>query len=227
MKNVLAAIAFSSLTLTVFASSAHAQRASLSTQPVTVVSSPSAMDAVLGDLERVSAATDNDIADMKADRRGGSWMTAWMFWRHSRPHNPQADKMASSLQHNLHDAMPGLIHNAQSTGAFAPTFKLYNNLSLVCELLDSLVAATKSEGKNNPLANDSAAMGRIRQQLATQIELSAAALDGGGKPPYTWSAASSRNGNRVKRIVVDDTVPRKKSTTAKKTSVKPAADSQQ
>jgi hypothetical protein len=210
MKNVLAAIAFSSLTLTLSASSAHAQRASLSTQPVTVVSSPSAMDAVLGDLERVSAATDNDIADMRPEKRGG-WMTSWMFWRRSTPRNPQADKMAASLQHNLHDAMPGLIHDAQRTGAFAPTFKLYNNLSLVCELLDSLVAATKSEGKNNPIANDSAAMGRIRQQLATQIELSAAALDGGGKPPYTWSAASSRNGNKVKRIVVDDTVPQKKS----------------
>jgi len=212
MKNVLAAIALSSLTLILSAPSAQAQRGTLNAQPATVVSSPTAMDAVLGDLERVSAATDNDIADIRTERHGGSWMTSWMFWRRSStPHNPQADKMAASLQHNLHDAMPGLIHNAQSTGAFAPTFKLYNNLSLVCELLDSLVAATKSEGKNNPLANDSAAMGRIRQQLATQIELSAAALDGGGKPPYTWSAASSHNGNKVKRIVVDDTVPQKKS----------------
>ena len=223
MKNVLAAIAVSFLTLTLTAPSLCGQRSSFTARPVAVTAAPPAMGAVLADLERVSSATDNDIADMNAGRHSG-WLSALKFWHRDPPRSPQADQISASLQHNLRDAMPGLIHDAQSTGAFASNFKLYNNLSVVCELLDSLVAATKSEGKNNPLANDSAAMGRIRQQLATQILVSAAALDSRGKAPYTWSAYSgSGNGNKVKRIVVDDTVPQKKST-AKKTAAKPEAD---
>ena len=226
MKNVLAAIAFFLLTLTLSVPAFGAQKSSFVARPVSLAGSAPPMDTVLADLERVSGATDNDIADMKTEGHGGSWLTAWMFWRRESPRNPQADKMAGSLQRNLHGAMPGLIHDAQSSGSFASTFKLYNNLSLVCELLDSLVASTKSEGRNKPLANDSAAMGRIRQQLATQILVSAAALDGGGKAPYTWSAASSRNGNRVKKIVVDDTVPQKKPS-VKKTATKPTATDSQ
>jgi hypothetical protein len=182
------------------------------------------MDTVLADLERVSAATDNDISDLKTEKHNGSLKTTLMFWRRETPRSPQADQMAASLQRNLHSAMPGLIHEAQASGSFASSFKLYNNLSVVCELLDSLVTATKSEGASNPLANDSSAMGRIRQQLATQIEQNAAALDSRSKGPYSLSASSpsssSRNGSKVKRIVVDDTVPEKKP--GKKPASKPA-----
>jgi hypothetical protein len=186
------------------------------------------MDTVLADLERVSAATDNDISELKTEKHSGNWKTGLMFWRRETPRNPQTDQMAASLQRNLHSAMPGLIHDVQASGSFASSFKLYNNLSVVCELLDSLVAATKSEGTNNPLANDSSAMGRIRQQLATQIEQNAAALDSRSKGPYSLSASSpssssssSRNGSKVKRIVVDDSLPEKKP--GKRTASKPAA----
>ena len=220
MKKVLAAIACFCLflALVLSAPSLYAQKVAPGAQLTTLTNSPTAMDTVLADLERVSAATDNDITDIRKENHG-SWLTAWMFWRRETPHNPATDKMAASLQRNLHGAMPGLIHDAQGSASFYSTFKLYNNLSLVCEMLDSLVAVTKSEGRNNPLAHDSAAMGRIRQQLATQIELSAAALDSRGKAPYSWSASSSfGNGGKVKRIVVDDTVPQKKTAAKKKTT---------
>lgn len=217
MKNVVAASALFLFIFTLSASSLDAQR-----QSAALTSPAPAMERVLADLERVSSATDIDISDLKGEKHDRNWKTSWMFWHHSSPRNPQADQMAASLQRNLHNAMPALIHDAQASGAFASTFKLYNNLSVVCETLDSLVAATKSEGRNSPLANDSTAMGRIRQQLAAQIELTAAALDGRGKAPYTWSAAAgSSNGGKVKKIVVDDTVPQKKA--AKKPAVKPAA----
>src|SRR5215472_18495172 len=155
MKKVLAAIAFFCLVLALILSapSLHAQKVPPSTQLTTLTSSTAAMDAVLGDLERVTAATDNDIADMRT--KHGSFLTAWMFWRRESSLSPGTDKMAASLQRNLHSAMPGLIHDAQNAGGFFTTFKLYNNLSVACEMLDSLVAVTKSEGRNNPLANDS------------------------------------------------------------------------
>ncbi len=87
-------------------------------------------------------------------------------------------------------------------------FKLYNNLSVVCELLDSLVEVSKSEGKGDgPLANDSAAMGRIRQDLATYVEQAAAVLDSKGKP---YALSPSTTTGKPKKIVIDDTVPEKK-----------------
>jgi hypothetical protein len=101
-----------------------------------------------------------------------------MFWRKNHPHSQEAEQMAASLEKNLHEAMPGLIHDAQTSGSLSPTFKLYHNLSVVCQLLDSLLEATKSGGKGDgPLALDATAMGHIRQDLAAYIERSAAALD--------------------------------------------------
>src|SRR5260370_21683899 len=149
MKHVMAAIAFSLLTLTLTLSvpAFGAQKSSFVARPVSLAGSAPPMDTVLADLERVSGATDNDIADMKTEGHGGSWLTAWLVWRRESPRNPQAEKIAVSLQRNLHGAMPGLIHAAQSSGSFASAFNLYNHLSLVCELLDSLVASTKSEGR--------------------------------------------------------------------------------
>lgn len=226
MKHFLAAIAISFLILTLTPPSQCTQKSSVTTRPVGVTAPPPAMDAVLADLERVSAATNNDIIELKRKRQSSSWRTAWMFWRRRSTRNPQADHISVSLQRNLRDAMPGLIHDAEATGAFTSNFKLYNNLSVLCELLDSLVTATKSEGQNNPIVSDSAAMGRIRQQLAAQILVSAAALDSRGKAPYTWFAASrSGNGNKLRGIAADNAVPQRKSTT-KKTSAKPVADPQ-
>jgi hypothetical protein len=166
-----------------------------------------ALTASLADLQRVSEATESDISNLRTENRKNSWKTVWMFWHRSGPQNQEAERAAASLQKNLHDAMPGLIHDAQTSGSFTATFKLYHNLSLVCELLDSLVDATKSGGKaDGPLVYDSSAMGRIRQDLATYVEQSAAALDSKGNP-YAMSAGP---GGKPRKIVIDDTIPEKK-----------------
>src|SRR5262249_30626090 len=149
-----------------------------------------------------------------------NWKTSWMFWRKDSPHGSQSEHVATSLQHNLHDAMPGLIHDARnSPGNFTATFRLYNNLSVVCELLDSLVDSTKAGRKDgdSALTADAAAMGRIRQDIATYVEQMATALDR-NKPPLGWSpaapAATAANNGKTKRIVIDDTVPERKSNKA-------------
>jgi len=214
MKNVLGAIAYFLLTLILAAPSVSAQRpkAVSHIQPVaTTVPAPApGLASTLSDLDRVSSATAVDLDDMGKDKSSDdSWRNAWHFWRIRTFHKQQPPtKAVLSLQHNLHDAMPGLIQDARSTGSFAATFKLYNNLSVVCELLDSVVDADRREGsKDEAVSKDAAAMGRIRQDIATYVAQTAAALDA----RTTIPASTASNSRGVKKIVVDDTIPDKKS----------------
>ena len=163
-------------------------------------------------LERISAATLSDLSDLKSEKHSRSWMTSWMFWRHEASNSQKTQQLAASLQRNLHDAVPGLIEDARTTTSFKATFKLYNDLSVVCELLDSLVDSMKADGRKGegPLNHDAAAMGRVRQDLATFVEQKAAALDG-TKPVPNWTAMTvipAANG-KPKKIIVDDNVPSK------------------
>jgi hypothetical protein len=215
MKNVLAAIAcflFTVFTVALAAPSVRAQKtkAVSHTQPVTTTTpAPSpALSSALADLDRVASATQADLDDLGKEKSSDdSWKNAWHFWRFRSSHKRPPTKAVLSLQHNLHDAMPGLIQDARSTASFAATFKLYNNLSVVCELLDSVVDAGRRDGsKDGALSNDAAAMGRIRQDLATYVEQSAAALDA----RTTIPASTASTGRPVKKIVVDDTIPEKK-----------------
>jgi len=222
MKNIPAAmVCFAlSLALTVPTLSAQRKKKTEPVPPPAPVTTVSPIDSTLADLERISAATDSDIGNLKADKKGFNWKTSWMFWRKDSAHGSQAEHVASSLQHNLHDAMPGLIHDARnSPGNFTATFRLYNNLSVVCELLDSLVESTKAGKKDgdSALTADSAAMGRIRQDIATYVEQMAAALDR-NKPPLGWSPSAPSStaavNGKTKKIVIDDTIPERKANKA-------------
>jgi hypothetical protein len=221
MKHIQSAIVCLSLSLALAAPSLSAQKKKPAHKPAAApqaapVAIPSPIDSTLADLERITAATDNDIANLKSEKKSFSWKTAWMFWRKDSSRNPQTDRFAGSLQRNLHDAMPGLIHDARnSPGNFSATFRLYNNLSVVCELLDSLVDSTKNGKKDGDgaLTADSAAMGRIRQDVATYVEQMAAALDK-GRLPLGWSPSvsnsSTASNGKPKRIIIDDTIPERK-----------------
>src|SRR5262245_36101571 len=115
--------------------------------PAATAPTVSPIDSTLADLERITAATDSDISNLKSEKKTFNWTTSWMFWRKDASHGSSGEHVATSLQRNLHDAMPGLIHDARnSPGNFTATFRLYNNLSVVCELLDSLVESTKTGG---------------------------------------------------------------------------------
>jgi hypothetical protein len=211
MKNVPVAIVCLALSLALAAPSADAQKKKKkpAAQPPAVVVSP--LEPTLADLERVSSATQSDLSDLKSEKNSFNWKTAWRFWHRDSSHSQKTLEIAESVRRNLHDALPGMVQEVRATSSFSSTFKLYNDLTVLCGLLDSLVDSTKAEGKkgDGPLANDSAAMGRIRQDLATFIEQKAAALDAHGTPPYTWTSVSTPNGT-VRKIVVDDNIPDRK-----------------
>ena len=227
--------------------SAQESSAAARTQP-SVASAPApstpppspALTSALNDLDRVTSTTEADIKNMgSGEESDRNW---WKFWHTAGSSRSSEDeKAAASQQRNLHDAMPRLIQNARTSGSFAATFRLYHNLSVVCELLDTLVKSRRSQDdeSDTALANDAAAMGRVRQGLATYIEQTAVAMDTRNQyapttsTPTTTASTSATTASTptttastpttkpptkivvddtipVKKIVVDDTVPVKK-----------------
>jgi hypothetical protein len=194
------------------------------------------LNTALIDLDRVSQATQNDIANMHVEKWKSGWKPGFMK---GNSHQAEAQQAATSLQRNLAYALPGLIHDVQnSRGSLSTTFKLYDDVSLVCEALDSLINASEAAGKKSeaaPLGEDYSALTRIRRSLSAYIQQASASWENHGKAPYavlsappaqqssraTSSSAQSSgprvvNDQGVKKIIVDDTVPEKKPAPAAK-----------
>lgn len=232
MKSSLAAIAVFSttfLSLSICVSGPNLAAQSRSAQHMQLVAAgPTRTDlnATLIELDRVSQATQSDIASMHVEKWKSGWKTGFLK---DGSHKDQAQQAARSLQRNLANALPGLIHDVQSSrGSISATFKLYDDVSLVCEAVDSLISASEAAGKKNdaaPLGDDFSALARIRRSLAGYIQQSAASLETKGKMPYaafsspttqapqmTSSSAPQviTDNQGVKKIIIDDTVPEKK-----------------
>jgi hypothetical protein len=108
-------------------------------------------------------------------------------------HQAEAQQAATSLQRNLRYALPELIHNVQnSRGSMSTTFKLYDDVSLVCEAVDSLINASEASGKKNeaaPLLDDYAALAKVRRSISAYIQQATAQWENHGKAPYAALSA--------------------------------------
>jgi hypothetical protein len=215
MKKVAFAIVVLCFSVSLAAQSGNKRSHGGTTPVATSLAAPAGLPDVntaLVDLDRVSQATQSDIAGVHVDKWKSGWRTAFLK-RHVR--KQQAENAAAALQKNLTDAMPGLIQDVQNSHAsVSSTFKLYDNLSVVCELLDSLVSATESYGKKDeygPLADDLSALIRIRRDISSYVQQAAASVETKGKLPYAAaSTPAAAPGRLPKKIVVDDTIPEKK-----------------
>jgi hypothetical protein len=197
------------------------------------------LNTALISLDRISQATQNDIANMHVE----SWKSWKPGFMKGNSHQAEAQQAATSLQRNLRYALPELVHNVQSSrGSMSTTFKLYDDVSLVCEAVDSLINASEAAGKKNeaaPLADDYTALAKVRRSLSAYIQEASAQWETHGKAPYASLSApaaqrqgfQSQNQQRtqsrpqqqaaapatqvvddqgVKKIIIDDTIPEKK-----------------
>jgi hypothetical protein len=216
------------------------------------------LNSALINLDRVSQATQNDIASMHVENWKSGWKPGFLK---GNSHQEEAQQAATSLQRNLRYALPELIHNVQSAhGSLSTTFKLYDDVSLVCEAVDSLINASEAAGKKNeaaPLADDYAALTKVRRSLSAYIQEASTQWENHGKAPSAALSAppaqqqgfqrqgfQSQNQQRtqptaqprvqqqaasqpapatqvvddqgVKKIIVDDTIPEKKTPPAAK-----------
>lgn len=145
---------------------------------------PVDLNTTLINLDRVSQAMQNDITRLDVEKWKSGWKTGFLK---GGTHKEQAQQAAGSLQRNLANALPGLIHDVQtSRGAVAATFRLYDDVSLVCETLDSLINTSEAAGKKRdaaPLVEDYSALTRIRRSLSTYIQQSASTFETRGRMP--------------------------------------------
>jgi hypothetical protein len=149
------------------------------------------LNTALINLDSVSQATQSDIANMHVE----SWKSGWKpgFLKGGNSHQAEAQQAATSLQRNLRYALPELIHNVQnSRGSMSTTFKLYDDVSLVCEAVDSLINASEASGKKNeaaPLLDDYAALAKVRRSISAYIQQATAQWENHGKAPYAALSA--------------------------------------
>src|SRR5690349_5524797 len=191
MKNALAAFALISFSFAASSNLPAQQRGTQRTQVATAGAVRTDLNTALIDLDRVSQATQNDIANMHVEK----WKSGWKpgFMKGNNSHQAEAQQAATSLQRNLAYALPELIHDVQnSRGSLSTTFKLYDDVSLVCEAMDSLINASEAAGKKSEaasLADDYSALTKVRRSLSTYIQQASAQWENHGKAPYAALSA--------------------------------------
>jgi hypothetical protein len=177
-------------------------------RPAAVSTSPSPvardLNTTLAELMRASPATSQDLDLTNLQQQGGR-LHRVIFWRGDKA---QKAKMTAALRRNLQFAVPNLIHDAQASGgSISTTFKLYKDLTVVCESLDLLLPPGSREGKTEltALSNDVSDMNRLREELSSYIQQTAASME--SKNAQLVSSA----GRSPKRVIVDDNIPEKPS----------------
>lgn len=158
----------------------------------------------LTDLDRVAMSTYADISALNIDRWNGQWRPG--FLRSTR--QKEAEHTAESVKRNLSDALPTLIADVRTAhGSVTSTFRLYHDLTLVSEAMDSLVSTAKFEGhqhESRGLVADCAELSRIRRNLTSYIEARAVTMDSKAATLASYSPAPRPRPPAVRKIVIDD-----------------------
>src|SRR5262245_54469570 len=85
------------------------------------------LDSILTRVQQVSQATSSDLTRLRIDK-----------WKGEAEQKDQLQKVAESLNRNLTKAVPGLIDEVQSSrGSVSSAFRLYHNINVVYEYLNS------------------------------------------------------------------------------------------
>jgi hypothetical protein len=181
------------------------------------------LTSMLLELDRTTAATFTDISHTHIERWKGGWKSGFTT---SSAHKNHAEDAALSLERNLKGPLPEMIRDALNAhGNLAPTFKVYEDLSLVCETLDTLLMATEEYGNRKeeyePLAMDFNQLTRLRRGLSSYIMQRAAAADnsgvGGGSPAaFNVYPSDSSPTDMPRKIIIDNDDPPARKPVAKK-----------
>jgi hypothetical protein len=175
-------------------------------------SAPS-LDSIVLEIQQAVQAADVDLARLRIEK-----------WKAETSEKAQMQQLADSLHKNITHAVPDLVSAVRAShGGVSATFKLYHNINVVFEYLDSLTDAAGSMGRSEEyesLSRDTAALDKARQHLSTYIEQAAASLESEARAAAAASASTAPAATpqaTPKKIVVDgDTAPKKPATTKKK-----------
>jgi hypothetical protein len=160
-------VALSSLLLLLIVSpSAFAQNP---TSPVSVAS-VTELNQALSQLNQAAARTINDLSVLRIDK-----------WKTDASTKKQSEDNTDSLLRNLRGALPGLVNELQNSPEnLAATFKLYRNVSALCDVMNNVAETAGAFGPRDDyqaLANDFRALDQARRALADRMDRLAAAKD--------------------------------------------------
>lgn len=193
MKAILAAILVLSLALTAAAQSHGWSVPAPLASAVSSSSVPAHVDlnTMLKDADNTVASTNTDLANLHVEKWASGWKTAWMK---KTSHKQQVGQTADSVKQLATGLTPVIADVRTSHGSLGSAFKLYNNMTFVCENMDALVEATHSYGKKedyNKMSADYSNLLRLRNDLATYVEQRAAVIDPRGSIPAVAMNASA------------------------------------
>ncbi|HEY6967984.1 MAG TPA: hypothetical protein VJA94_02175 [Candidatus Angelobacter sp.] len=210
MKVPLAAIVIVSLAVSLSAQTRSTAQATPQPQPT----QPAGLNlnSILADIQRVSLSTNGDLSKLRIER-----------WKTDNAEKQQMQQVVNSLQRNINAAIPGLISDAQAApGSVARTFKLYHNLNVVYEFLNSIAESAGAFGRKeeyDPLAADAAALDTARQNLSNYIEQVATNMEIQTK--QSQAAQQAQSSQAPKKVVIDDSTPQQKKKKKKTASPPP------
>lgn len=202
---IIAAVLFSSLV----SAAQSAPAVSPKPQPA-----PPAVNPILGEIQRATQASNADLSRLQIEK-----------WKTDGAQRQQMQQVAESLKRNITSAVPGLISDVQAApGSASKAFKLYHNLNVVYEFLNSLAESAGAFGRkeeHDPLAADASALDNARQHLAAYIEQSTVALETQlSETSAALAHAPATAATSPKKINVEDGASARK--TGKTTKKKPA-----
>lgn len=181
-----------------------------SSNPAPAAAPAPSLDSVLGEIQHAAQAANADVVQLRIDR-----------WKATGTEKAQMQQMAESVHKNIAYAVPDLIGEVRANqGNVSSAFKLYHNVNVLFEYLNSLTDAAGSLGKSeefDPLNRDTASLDSARQHLSAYIEQTAASLEAkvrAATMPVVAPVAQPLP--TPKRIVVDDDSSRKKTVNTKK-----------
>jgi len=194
MKAIKATIVAMSISLTVAAQSHEA----------TPFEIPAHVDlnATLTDADHVVATTNTDLASLQVEKWSGGWKTEWTK---KSSHKQQAGQTADSVKQLAASLPPRLAEVRASHGSVGSAFKLYNDLTMVCENLDTLVEATHAYGKKDEysrLSADYSNMLRVRNNFSSYVEQRAQMIDPRGNVTTAAATATSTNKEHAAKKMV-------------------------
>jgi hypothetical protein len=190
-------------------------QSAVSPSPAQPQPAASGLEPILNQIQQAAEATNSDLSGLHIER-----------WKTNSTEKAELLKVADSLRRNATRAVPDLISEVRAShGSVSTTFKLYHNLNVLYEYLNSLADSAAALGKSDessPLVREAGTLDSARQDLSTFIEQAAVSLEDkvrlAATPPPAHTAEPV-----PKKIVVDDAAPKKTATQRKKKPSPPPA----
>jgi hypothetical protein len=218
MRKLLSAITVVVLTAPVLAQvTSRTEAPGGQSPPSTTTAAPADLNALLSRVEQAAQATNQDLARLRIEK-----------WKTDGNSKRQLESNSELIQRNLNGTLPGMVSSVRTAPqSFAPSFRLYQNLGALNDVLAPLAESAGAfgpKGEYEQLARDANDLDTARRALGDRIYALAQNTDAElARLRAVEAAAKAAPPTPPKKVIVDDEAPAKPTAKKKK---KPAAATQ-